>query len=197
MGKRKYLDEHIDFIRQNIKGIPDRLMVEMFNDKFDINMSYSSLQNLKSKYRLKNELFGGQFIKGNNPWNSGTKGLTSANKTSFKKGNLPNNYRPVGSESEDKDGYIKIKTADPNKWELKHRVVWRKVNGEIPKSHAILFADGNIRNFELDNLILVSRAELAVINKNKLTFKDKNLTETGVNIARLMLKTSQKQKVKK
>ena len=32
MGKRKYLDEHIDFIRQNIKGIPDRLMVEMFND---------------------------------------------------------------------------------------------------------------------------------------------------------------------
>ena len=36
---------------------------------------------------------GGYFRKGSIPWNRGIKGYMGANKTSFKKGNIPPNYK--------------------------------------------------------------------------------------------------------
>ena len=75
----------------------------------------------------------------------------------FKKGDIPSNKKPIGSERIIKDGYTEIKVAEPNKWESpKHRVIWEKVNGKISKGYALVFADGNKQNFGLDNLILVS-----------------------------------------
>ena len=55
-----------------------------------------------------------------------------SNRTSFKKGNRPKNYLPVGSESIDVDGYVKVKIQDPSKWELKHRIIWSERFGEVP-----------------------------------------------------------------
>lgn len=41
-----------------------------------------------------------------------------------------------------------------------HHIVWREAGREIPSGHALVFRDGNKRNFALNNLELVSRAEL-------------------------------------
>ena len=114
----------------------------------------------------------------------------SANKTSFKKGTIPPNQVPVGTESYTKGGYIKVKVADPNKWELKQRLVYKQHHGEVPKGYSVIFADGNIYNYDIDNLIAVSRAELLVINNNKLIYEDKELTKVGVNIAKILSKAS-------
>lgn len=52
---------------------------------------------------------------GNIPFNKGKKGYMSAEQyekckqTMFKKGNIPANHRPIGSERVGKDGYILIK----------------------------------------------------------------------------------------
>ena len=46
-------------------------------------------------------------------------------------------------------------------------------------------------NFDIDNLILVSKAEMLILNKNKLIFEDKDFTKVGVNIAKLINKTKQ------
>jgi hypothetical protein len=106
-----------------------------------------------------------RFKKGMKTWNKGIKGYMGANVTSFKKGHQPKCYLPVGTESEDRDGYVKIKIADPNIWELKHRVIWEERFGSIPDKHAVIFIDGNKRNFDLTNLVLVHRRDLLYFNR--------------------------------
>jgi hypothetical protein len=94
-------------------------------------------------------------------------------------------------------GYAEVKTGH-SVWERKHTVIWKTANGKIPKGHVVIFADGNTRNLSLDNLLLVSRKELAVMNKNGLIFPHKGLTMTGKAIADLkMAITKRKRKVKK
>lgn len=128
-----------------------------------------------------------KFKKGNLTWNKGVKGYMGANVTSFKKGQLPKNHLPIGTESIDsKDGYTKVKIADPNVWELKHRVIWKERFGEIPDKHTVIFVDGDNTNFNLHNLALVHRRDLLFFNRwgkypteimetQKLLYKLKNL----------------------
>lgn len=46
-------------------------------------------------------------------------------------------------------------------------IVWREAGREVPSGNALVFRDGNQRNFALDNLELVSRAEL--MRRNGIT----------------------------
>ena len=106
-----------------------------------------------------------QFKKGMIPHNKGKK-LSDATKaklakTMFKSGNRPHNALPVCAESEDKDGYLMVKIAEPNVWRYKHHIAF----GEpVPKGHKVIFIDGNKRNFELSNLRVVSNAEMMKMN---------------------------------
>ena len=100
---------------------------------------------------------------GSVPANKGTKGVCgvhpNSRRTQFKKGQKAINHRPIGSERVNVEGYIEIKVAEPNKWDLKQRVVWREQVGEIPPSHVIAFRDGNPLNCVVENLECVSRAD--------------------------------------
>jgi hypothetical protein len=82
-----------------------------------------------------------------------------AKDTMFKKGQKPHNTKPIGTEVITKDGYIKVKIANPSSWELKHRLVWKEAYGEIPKGFNIQFMDRNRLNTNLDNLYLISRSQ--------------------------------------
>lgn len=79
--------------------------------------------------------------------------------TMFKKGHTPGNHKPVGSERVNVYGYIERKVAEPNKWECKHRIIWKQAHGDIPKGYNIQFKDGNPLNCILENLYIISRAE--------------------------------------
>jgi hypothetical protein len=114
--------------------------------------------------------------------------------TQFKKGNRPHNYKPVGTERVNGEGYVDVKVADPNKWRSKHILIWEKENGPVPKGHVIIFGDGNRLNLELDNLILVSRKQLAILNKNNLIQKDADLTRTGIIVADIYRKINEQKK---
>lgn len=105
-----------------------------------------------------------QFKPGCIPANKGKKMpehvYIACSKSMFKKGNKPHNILPIGSERVTKDGYIEVKVRKRGKrWELKHRVVWRKKNGEIPKGYNVQFKDGNRQNCDINNLYLISRRE--------------------------------------
>jgi hypothetical protein len=39
-------------------------------------------------------------------------------------------------------------------------IEWERLNGELPPGHALYFKDGNRLNTAVDNLELISRAEL-------------------------------------
>ena len=119
-------------------------------------------------------------------------------KTMFKKGNTPLNHKLVGSERINVYGYVEVKISEPNVWKLKHRWLWEKHNGKIPEDMVLIFKDNNKLNICLDNLILISRAENAEINRYgdcKFTGQAK---EAIVNIVRLKYATKNaKEKRKK
>lgn len=112
-----------------------------------------------------------RFSKEQKPWNKGVRGYMGANVTSFKRGNLPHNHKPLWSERIDKDGYIEMsvpernpRTGFPTRYKHKHVWIWQQAHGSKPKGAVVIFKDGNNRNFDLDNLLLVGRAELLAIN---------------------------------
>lgn len=79
--------------------------------------------------------------------------------TRFKKGNMPKNHRPVGYERKTKDGYLEVKVEEPNKWDLKHRIIWQQANGSIPDGYNVQFKDKNPLNLTIDNLYLITRSQ--------------------------------------
>jgi len=73
-------------------------------------------------------------------------------------------------------------------------LIWEEVNGQIPAGHKLLFADGDRTHLELSNLILITDAQMAIMNKNHLTGVDPDLTKAGLLIATIMSTTSKKSK---
>ena len=189
--QHKWSEEEKQYLASIVKGKTYKELVTLMNEKFDYEFSSQQIESALRRYNLKTGNTG-QFKKYKEPWNKGFKGYMGANKTSFKKGNIPPKYKSVGSERVTRDGYTEVKIKDPNKWELKHRHIYKKHYGEIPSGYNVIFADKNISNFDIDNLILVSKAEMLMLNREKLIFEDKELTKTGVNIVKLINKTKNK-----
>lgn len=187
----KYTQEQRDFIKKNYKGISSLDLSIRFNEEFGTNLTKDQLRWYKKNHKLPNGL-NAKFKKGNKPYNKGTKGIAKPNKTSFKKGNIPPNHRPIGSERINIDGYTEVKVGEPNKWKFKHRIIWEEKFGAIPRGHAVMFADRNKQNFQIDNLILVSTRQLQVMNNKKLIKDDADLTKTGLVIANVLIKIADK-----
>lgn len=189
----KFTVEQIDFIKENAKNRYNKELTELFNCKFNLDLSIGQITNCKGRYNISSGLTG-QFVKGQNPYNKGTKGLMKPNRTSFKKGNMPKNHRPVGSIRLSKDGYVEVKIAEPNKWRLKHLFIWEQKFGPVPKGHAVVFLDGNKLNLTLENLSLIPRSQLLILNRRGLIYNDPDNTKTGILIAEIIDKGNKRLK---
>lgn len=199
----KWTNEENQFLKDNVKGITLRELTTLYNKKFNMNLTESAIANRKNKLKLQSGIIGGQFEKGHIPANKGKKGSMSPEQyekckaTMFKKGSIPPNRRPIGSERVTKDGYLKVKVQDGHlnkNWVLKHRYIYEQAYGKIPAGHKVIFADGNIRNFDLDNLILISDAEELIMNRNSLFKSDKELTKAGVTVAKVLHQVNKRKK---
>jgi len=95
--------------------------------------------------------------------------------TQFRKGErrgvANENWKPIGTIATDTEGYQRIKVREGNPgeatgfgnvriWPLLSRHLWEQHNGPLPPSHAVAFKDGDRANCSIENLELVSRAEL-------------------------------------
>lgn len=114
----------------------------------------------------------GQFEKGLVPFNKGKrceegKGgrHPNAQRTQFKKGNLPHNTHYLGHERVSKDGYVEISIDERNphtgferRYVLKHKHLWEKANGPVPEGHCLKCLDGNRLNTDPTNWELIPRA---------------------------------------
>lgn len=189
-----YPAEIRSFISENCIGVGHQAMADRLNQTFGTSYTKDQMKAYYARFKLDSGLKG-YFKKGHVPFNKGMKGLQQGGKeTQFKPGHMPKNYMPVGTERINTDGYVEIKVADPRTWKGKHHIIWEEVNGVVPEGHALIFADGDRLNVALDNLILVSRKELAMLNKYRLISKDADLTKTGVIIADVVLKIGERKK---
>ncbi len=124
---------------------------------------YLASLNRQMGENLQKNGFGSRFVKGHKSWNSGKKIGSHPNsaKTQFKKGQTPHNYQPVGTILPvSLSPYLKIKIADPNKWEFLHRHNYEKAKGRIPTNFVVWFIDQNPKNCAVENLELITRKEL-------------------------------------
>lgn len=165
----EYSEAELIFIESNCTLTRADLTAQ-FNETFGRDLSVA---NIASLCKRKGWLTGrdGQYKKGNIPHPNS--GLTGPNSTSFKKGIVPANTRPMFSERITKDGYIEIKVPEPNpytgakaRFRQKHVWVWEKANGPVPGSHVVVFKDGDRQNCDHDNLECVHRRVLQSMNKN-------------------------------
>lgn len=108
-----------------------------------------------------------RFKKGNVPATKGKKqtefmtveAIERTKATRFQKGMKPHNHVEVGHQTLTKGGYIVVKVAEPNRFELLHRWIWKIWNGPIPKGCVIAFIDGNKQNCAIENMKLITHAE--------------------------------------
>ena len=193
-----YTAEEILYLKEISPNLVNKEITQLFNIKFNLNLSESKIKDCRCKYNIKSKYSNanddGTFKKGVTAWNKGMKGYTSANKTSFKKGNFAHNRVPLGAERITKDDYIQIKVQDgklQQNWKGKHVIEWEKVNGKIPKGCTIIFGDGNKRNFDISNLICVTRKQLLGLNRSEFKQNDIDLTKAAINIVDLNYKLTE------
>jgi hypothetical protein len=113
-----------------------------------------------------------RFVKGQTPPNKGLRrpGWAPGRMahTQFRKGErrgvAVKLYKPIGAERMSKDGYLERKVNDDfpagRRWRAVHLIVWEEANGPLQRGRAVVFRNGNKTDIRLDNMELISRADL-------------------------------------
>lgn len=206
---RRTPEEIRRFIRENAAGRFNKDLAAMVNEKFGTKLTTASIADLKYQLGVRSGIIAKikkgehrspttEWKKGHIPINKGTKGMfqNAGGATRFKKGNVPHNYRPVGSEVKTSDGYWKVKIADPNVWEMKHILVWEQEHGPVPKGMMVTFLDGDQDHCTLDNLALISREANVRRNQMHLYGDTADLGKAAVATAEIIAVISKRRKKK-
>lgn len=203
MSKRIFDDTERDFLRKSIPGRAPEETAELFNATFkptvyrEKTVTAAQVRTFSNNNKIPNGR-DTRFKKGQAAHNKG-KSMPSRGRmaqTQFKKGNRPHNYKPVGSTRINVDGYTEIKVSDPKKWRCLHCVLWEAAHGPIPRGHVVIFGDGNKQNITLENLILVTRAQLVRMNQNNLIGASPEITKSGILVADLIHKLAERKRKK-
>lgn len=168
MPGHKWTEAEKRWLIRYIPGHQESEIIEAFRMRFGWTMRRAQLKNMKTVLRTPSGTHGGCFYKGQQSWNKGKKlGIKGRMaETMFKPGHLPHNHKEVGTEIIDTYGYHKIKIAEPKTWAFKHRLIWEEHNGPAPSCNPIVFIDGNKDNLDIENLMMLTRTELARANQD-------------------------------
>jgi hypothetical protein len=185
-----FTEEHLEIIRKMYADTPNKVIATMMPHSFTSISKKANQMGLKKtkEHIIKNcraiaiaqwkELkensleLNSNFKKGHVPWCKGQK-LSSEHIAKltgvFKKGQQPHNTLPIGS-IRNINNYNEIKYAN-HKWMALARYNWEQVHGPVPKDMCVFKLDGDKYNDDISNLCLVSRKDLAMLNRNhsKLT----------------------------
>lgn len=214
--KLTYTDEQIEFIKSIYKGRSHKELTELFNEKFNTKRTVIQIKNAcfvrkfldnRGIRYTKEEI---QWLQDTVPGKRWSEVTTLFNeKFSRKKTKnqimifccskgIHNGISFGPSDADNGSVYIKDNRYSLIKvdgtWESMGRHEWKKHFGTIPKGNLVIYADGNSKNFSKDNLLVVTRAELIILNRKNLRFSNPELTKTGVLIAKLLIKIKERQK---
>lgn len=194
-SNRVFTDEQEQWIRDNVKGIGNVELTNMFNERFCEQRKPQQLKTWKKNHKVSSGLTG-RFEKGRVNEHKGDHSFRIPNSehTRFKKGNCPKNHLPIGTTVKNTDGYFQTKVAEPNKWKLTHRLIWEKANGPIPNGYTVTFLDKNKENLELSNLALLSRRAQTVAQHHYGLSEDREISKSVIQLSELQVKRNSLQK---
>lgn len=205
LAHHKWTAEAEAWFREFVPGHSEREISAEHERLFGVPLTESQIGNAKHRLGVKSGTNGGRFQKGNVPHNKGRswdeQGISPESQarsraTCFKKGQVSGiaavRKREIGFERVSKDGYIEVKVKDGlqgeanDNFRMKHQLVWEEANGQpVPPSTHIVFADGDKRNFDPDNLVAVPRSLWAAICKHRMQYHDAESLRACMNVARL------------
>lgn len=141
----------------------------------DLKKSPEWLLTVESGRLLKGDTRGGatRFKPGQASWNKG-KEMPSRGRsidTQFRPGMRPQTWVPIGTETLDKDGYLKRKVRDDappgmsrKNWVFVQRLVWEQHHGPIPPGHHVAFKNGDKTDIRIENLELLTQRAMMLRN---------------------------------
>lgn len=200
-NKVNWDNEHTEYFKSIVPGHTEREISELWEARYGTPLTSGQIGNRKTLLGIRSGTHGGQFVKGRPCW---CKGMTwdeqgrspesqaASRATTYKRGQIPGNAVPIGTERITKDGYTEVKmrefrTSKANdNWVMKHRLVWEEVNGrKVPKGYNVIFIDHNKTNFNPDNLALVSKGEHAQLRRLGLPYSDRESFEAALAVVKL------------
>lgn len=189
----KWSQEELAWVRANLH-LSKREMAERISEVFGFACKETMVVGVFKNHKIHCGRTG-RFQPGQKPFNKGLKCCNGNNTaTRYKKGSRPHNWLPVGSERVVL-GIVEVKIAEPHQWQSKHSLIWERHHGQtVPPSHVVIFADQDRANFSPENLLLVSRGELAVMNKKRLLTDHAESTKVGHTIARVCMAATRAKK---
>jgi len=166
----KFQKPEIDYIYQNYLRLTTTEMADA------LGRTRSSIQNFLRRFQLirppevrRKMQASGFFPKGHIPANKGQRGYRYSPATEFKRGHIPHNTKFDGAVSVRRDKrtgkQYKFIRISLNRWDLLHRVVWRRHFGEISRRDVIVFRNGNTLDCRPENLEKITMQEH--INRNR------------------------------
>ncbi len=183
-----YSERELNWVSEN-RTLPISELHNGFCKQFNRNdVSPKNLNALRKRNGWKTGRTG-RFEKGNIPLpNARPKGPSH---TSFKKGNKPHNWKPIGSSRISKDGYVEVKISEPKTWAQLHVIIWQAANGPIPDGHCVVFKDMDKANVCLNNLELITRNENLQINRLRCSSRPQEIRPVARTIGKLIAKTNE------
>lgn len=185
----RWTEAEKEYVRQHVKGTLIADLIKTFNEEFNTDVTYDQMRACVKNMKLKSGVdtrIHSLVMRKHLERNWIKKGEHRSLKTEFYKGHLPYNYKPIGCITYRKNpGYMFIKVAEKSPWKLLQRQVWEENNGPIPKGSRIWFLDGDTKNCDIDNLVLVTETEAAFICRSKLWGKDPDINRSVLAAAKL------------
>ena len=166
-----YGPEQVEFVIKKVKEkYTLKEIATLLNEKFNMNVKCKSISNLVYK-RLK---------------------LKTNNNSKFKNGHKSYKHKKIGEEFIDKSNdCVCIKIAEPDVWMQKHRYIWEQHYGKIPKGYYVIFLDKNKRNFNINNLALISKKDYLKMLSTRTYAENADLTKLAILNAQLINKTKE------
>jgi len=174
MKKVKWTENQVKYLVKNYADTDNAVLAKYFrcnlhrisNKAYALGLKKSLAYRQEQAKRMIPAGAAYRFKKGHIPVNKGRKGWypPGCEKNWFKKGHKPHNYKT--GEFLSKDGYV-VMSIGEGKQKLKHIYNWEQLNGPLPKGHCLNFLDGDRTNTNVENLELITRAEL--LRRNMLS----------------------------
>lgn len=178
-----YSEVEAGFLRANA-SVPRRELTEIFNAEFGRDLTIDQIKAKCTRMGLKTGRTG-CFKPGNIPHpDAGAKG---PNRTSFVKGQKPQNWKPVGHVRFSRDTYqIKVfDTGSKDDFVPCQHLVWMLHNGPVPAGHIVILLDGDPANIDIENLRCIHRGANVIINKAGLRRGTPEMVNVGITVGEL------------
>lgn len=185
--------ERDGFMRAFVPGHTEAEIRTAFAERFGVELTVSQVANRKHALGVRSGTHGGRFERGHAGGfideEHKAAFLEAGRRTRFRKGQVPANLVPVGSERVSK-GYVWVKVRehyDPDGhndwrdlWVPKHRHVWELRHGPLPDGSMVVFADHDNRNFDPENLVAMTKAQHSTICHQHIPYHDAESLRTAM-----------------